>query len=175
VIVAGVSAGGTIAAWIAQNRPDVHRAVIVSPVFAIGRLPSFLDTPLMNLALRLPNVTTNEPADSLRPDRELGVSTRAIAQILRLSVAVRRQAEATPPRTHDIVFVLNGNDHTVKRPPVLALARRWTEEGARAFVYEFPRSLGLPHDIAEEAHPNANPAVVYPALRVFIDRGLAPP
>ena len=73
------------------------------------------------------------------------------------------------------MFVLNGNDHTVKRPPAIALARRWTEEGARAFVYEFPRSLGLPHDIAEEAHPNANPAVVYPALRVLIDRGLAPP
>lgn len=175
VIVAGVSAGGTIAAWVAQNRPDVHRVVIVSPVFAIGRLPSFLDAPLMNLALRLPNATRSDRPDPLRPDRELGVSTRAIAQILRLGAAVRGQAETMPPRTHDIVFVLNGDDHTVKRPPALALARRWTDEGARAVVYEFPRSLALPHDIAEEAHPNANPAVVYPALRALIDGEPAPP
>lgn len=175
VVVAGVSAGGTIAAWVAQNRPDVHRVVIVSPVFAIGRVPSFLDRPLMNLALRLPNVTRNEPADSSRPDRELGVSTRAIAQILRLGVAVREQAEVTPPRVHDIVFVLNGNDHTVKEPPALTFARRWTDEGARVFVYEFPRSLALPHDIAEEAHPNANPAIVYPALSAFILGEPVPP
>ena len=45
---------------------------------------------------------------------------------------------------------------------------------AHVVVYEFPRSLGLPHDIAEEAHPNADPAVVYPALIALI-HGDAPP
>lgn len=175
VIVAGVSAGGTIAAWIAQNRPDLRRAVIVAPVFEIGRVPSFLGAPLMNLALRIPNLTREDSPDSLRPDRELGVSTRAIAEVLRLGTAVRLAAQRQSPATHDIVFVMNANDHTVKTAPAVALAHRWRDAGASAVAYQFPKSLGLPHDIAEEAHPNANPAVVYPALEALIHGELPPP
>jgi len=173
VVVAGVSAGGTISAWVAQYRPDVRRAVIVAPVFAIGRVPSFLDEPLMNLALRIPNLTRSYAPDSLRPDRELGVSTRAVAQLLLLGNVIREEADRRPPSTRDIVFVVNANDHTVKTAPAVALARRWSRAGAHAVVYEFPRSLGLPHDIAEEAHPNADPSVVYPALQALI-RGEPP-
>ena len=168
VIVAGVSSGGTIGAWIAQYRRDVHRAVIVAPVLEIGRVPSFLAAPLMNLALRVPNVTVTEPPDRLRPDRELGVSSRAVAQLLRFGTAVQRAATQRPPLIRNIVFVMNANDHTVKTSPAVELARRWSQDGASVIVYQFPRSLGLPHDIAEEAHPNANPAVVYPALEALI-------
>lgn len=168
VVVFGVSAGGTVAAWVAQNRPDVRRAVIVAPLLEIGRVPSFLGAPLMNLALHIPNLTRNDSPDSLRPDRELGVSTRAIAQVLWLGVAVREASDSTPPRTHDIIFVMNANDHTVKTAPAVALARRWAMHGATAVVYQFPRSNGLPHDIAEEAHPNANPELVYPTLEALI-------
>ncbi|HEY4215787.1 MAG TPA: alpha/beta hydrolase [Gemmatimonadaceae bacterium] len=175
VIVAGVSAGGSLSAWAAQYRSDVRRAVIVSPVFAIGRVPSFLDASLMNLALRVPDLARSETPDSLRPDRELGVSTRAIAQILVLGTAIRFAAKTMAPRTNDIVFVVNGNDHTVKTPPTVALARQWTKDGGHVVVYEFPRSLGLPHDIAEEAHPNADPAVVYPALEAVIHGEQPPP
>src|SRR5205085_10378382 len=88
VIVAGVSAGGTVAAWVAQSRPDVQRAVIVAPLLEIGRVPSVLGSPLMNLALHIPNLTRSESPDSLRPDRELGVSTHAIALVLRLDVSI---------------------------------------------------------------------------------------
>ena len=168
VIVAGVSAGGTVAAWVAQNRPDVQRAVIVAPLLEIGRVPSFLGAPLMNLALHIPNLTRSESPDSLRPDRELGVSTHAIAQVLRLGVAVREASDSTAPRTRDILFVMNANDHTVKTSPAVTLARRWAMNGVTAIVYQFPRPLGLPHDIAEEAHPNADPGLVYPTLRALI-------
>lgn len=168
VVVAGVSAGGTVSAWVAQNRPDIRRAVIVAPLLEIGRVPSFLAAPLMNLALNIPNLTRNDSPDSLRPDRELGVSTHAVAQVLRLGVAVRDASESAAARTHDIIFVMNANDHTVKTSPAVALARRWAMNGATTFVYQFPRSLGLPHDIAEEAHPNADPGLVYPTLQAFI-------
>jgi esterase/lipase len=174
VVVAGVSAGGTIAAWAARYRPDVRRAVIVAPVFEIGRLPTFLGAPLKNLALRIPNLTRIQSPDSLRPDRELGVSTRAIAQLLRLGDAIRRTATDQPPLTRDIVFVVNANDHTVKTSPTVDLARTWSERGASTVVYEFPKALGLPHDIAEEAHPNAQPALVYPVLEALM-HGQSPP
>jgi esterase/lipase len=174
VIVAGVSAGGTLAAWVAQYRADVRRAVIVAPVFAIGRVPSLLDTPLMNLALRIPNLTRNTSPDSARPDRELGVSTRAIAQILRLGAAVLQMSKERRPLTPNIVFVVNANDHTVKTSAAIEVARNWSARGASPVAYQFPKSLGLPHDIAEEAHPNADTAAVYPALEALI-HGAAPP
>ena len=175
VIVAGVSAGGTIAAWLAQSRADIHRVVIVAPVLEIGRVPSFLAVPLMNFALRLPNVTRAEPPDRKRPDRELGVSSRAVAELLQFGTAVRRAATRVPPLTRNIVFVMNANDHTVKTLPAVELARCWSAHGASVVMYQFPLSLGLPHDIAEEARAHANPAVVYPALEALIHGELPPP
>ena len=168
VIVAGLSAGGTVAAWIAQARSDVHRVVIIAPLLAIGRVPQLLETPLMNLALRVHDVTRADSPDRLRPDRELGVSSRAIAQVLRLGTAVRRAAAHTSPRTRDIVFVTNANDHTVKTAPAVDLARVWSRSGAATAVYEFPRSLGLAHDVAEEAGPHAQSALVYSELQALI-------
>ena len=175
VVVAGVSAGGTIAAWMAQDRGDIHRAVIVAPVLEIGRVPSFLAAPLMNLALRLPNVTRIEPPDRRRPDRDLGVASRAVAELLRFGSVVRRAAIRRRPLTRDIVFVMNANDHTVKTSPALELARCWSAHGASVRMYEFPLSLGLPHDIIEEARAHANPAVVYPALGALIHGEPPPP
>lgn len=175
VIVAGVSAGGTIAAWIAQHRADVQRAVIVAPVFEIGRVPSFLARPLTNLALRIPNVTRNESPDTTRPDRELGISTRAVGQLLRLGEAIRQLAQHSAPLTQNIVFVMNASDHTVKTAPAVELARDWAAAHASVVVYQFPRTLNLPHDIAEAAHPNADTTLVYPALEALIDGRGTPP
>ena len=175
VIVAGVSAGGTIGAWIAQYRADIHRVVIIAPVLEIGRIPSFLASPLLNFALRLPNVTRAEPPDRNRPDRELGVSSRAVEELVRFGTAVRRAATRIPPLTRNIVFVMNANDHTVKTLPAVELARCWSAHGASVVMYQFPLSLGLPHDIAEEAREHANPAVVYPALEALIHGELPPP
>ena len=175
VIVAGVSAGGTIGAWIAQYRADVDRVVIIAPMLEIGRIPSFLAVPLMNFALRVPNVTRAEPPDRTRPDRDLGVSSRAVAELLRLGAAVRRAATRISPLTRHMVFVTNANDHTVKTLPAVELARCWSAHGATVVIYQFPLSLALPHDIAEEAREHANPAVVYPALEALIHGEIPPP
>ncbi|MEO6877208.1 MAG: hypothetical protein ABI205_01925, partial [Gemmatimonadaceae bacterium] len=85
------------------------------------------------------------------------------------------RARETPPLTRDIVFLVNANDHTVKTAPALELARRWSAGHASVTVYQFPRSLNLPHDIAEVAHPNADTALVYPALEALIDGRQPPP
>ena len=175
VIVAGVSAGGTIGAWIAQYRGDICRVVIIAPVLEIGRIPSFLAAPLLHFALRFPDVSRAEPPDRARPDRDLGVSSRAVAELLRFGRAVRRAATRTPPLTRHMVFVMNANDHTVKTLPVVELARCWSAHGAWVVIYQFPLSLALPHDIAEEAREHANPAVVYPALEALIHGELPPP
>ena len=70
---------------------------------------------------------------------------------------MRRAAKQSPPLTRHIVFVMNANDHTVKTSPAVELARRWNQDGVSVVVSQFPRSLGLPHDITEEAHPSSTP------------------
>src|SRR5439155_23784201 len=42
VIVAGLSLGALLAMWLAQHRADVGRAVAISPVFGLRRLPTGL-------------------------------------------------------------------------------------------------------------------------------------
>jgi esterase/lipase len=174
VVVAGLSAGGTVAAWIAQTRRDVQRVVIIAPLLAIARVPRLLEAPLMNLALRVPNVTQADSPDRSRPDRELGVSSRAIAQVMRLGTAVRRAAARSSPLVHEIVFVTNANDKTVKSAPMIDLAHVWSGAGSTVTVYEFPASLRLAHDVADEIGPHAQPALVNSELQALI-HGTAPP
>jgi esterase/lipase len=174
VVVAGLSAGGTVAAWIAQTRRDAQRVVIIAPLLAIARVPRLLEAPLMNLALRVPNVTQADSPDRSRPDRELGVSSRAIAQVMRLGTAVRRAAARSSPLVHEIVFVTNANDKTVKSAPMIDLAHVWSGAGSTVTVYEFPASLRLAHDVADEIGPHAQPALVNSELQALI-HGTAPP
>src|SRR5206468_6376689 len=42
VIVAGLSVGGTMAAWSAEYRPEVKRAVVIAPAFEAAHVPSVL-------------------------------------------------------------------------------------------------------------------------------------
>ncbi|MDQ6768517.1 MAG: hypothetical protein M3Z54_00825 [Gemmatimonadota bacterium] len=69
VVVLGLSLGGDMATWTAQFRPEVYRAVIVAPTLGLAHMSSIVATPMMNLTLRIPNYSKNDPADSLRPDR----------------------------------------------------------------------------------------------------------
>ena len=55
VTVAGLSINGTTAAWIAQNRADVDRVVLLAPFIAPFGLPQWAISPLSNLLVRLPN------------------------------------------------------------------------------------------------------------------------
>jgi hypothetical protein len=159
-------------AWIAQHRA-VRRAVVIAPVLELSRVPTVLAEPLMNLALRAPNITWNETPDVTEPDRELGVSTRAIAQLLRLGWAVRQAAKDHPPRTRDIAVLTNAHDRTVSSRRAIELARFWSRPGVSVDVYELPDSLKLRHDIIDPRQRWAKPAVVYPILEALV-RGEPP-
>jgi carboxylesterase len=167
VVVVGLSMGGTMAAWIAQHRSDVRRVILVAPLMGIARVPSVLEGTLANLAVRVPNVSTNEP-DTRQSDRELGWSSRTVGQILQLGMAVQRASVDTPPAIRDVAVLLNGNDHTISTRPVLELARRWRAHGATVHEYELSAALGLPHDVIDPRQPVRQPDVVYPAIAAMI-------
>ena len=170
IVVVGLSAGGTVAAWVAQHL-DVDRVVIVAPALELDAVPSALTDPLIALAVRVPDVTRNEKADTNERDREPGWTTRGIGQMLRLGVAVRDEARERRPAAREIVFLLNANDRTIKARPVLELAKQWSSRGTAVAIYEFPGSLHLAHDVIDPREQGADTAAVYPVLDALVGSG----
>lgn len=148
VVVVGLSMGGTIGAWIAQQR-EVSRVVLIAPAIEPGRIPSLLDRPLIGLADRLPSMARRSQPDSARPDREPGFNLRAIAEILELGRSILGEADREASLTRDIVLLVNASDRTVKQSAAEALARNWSRHGATVSVFELPDSLRLPHNIID--------------------------
>ena len=163
IVVVGLSMGGTMAAWIAQYRTGVRRVILIAPLMALARIPAVFDVPLANLAVRLPNVSAHG-SDDQQPDRELGWSSRAVGQILRLGMAVQRAAVDTAPAVRDIEILLNGHDHTISMQTVQKVAGRWKEHGATVHEYEISGRLGLPHDVIDPRQPVRRPDIVYPVI-----------
>jgi carboxylesterase len=167
VVVVGLSVGGTLAAWTAEHRAEVRRAVVIAPPFEVAHVPSMLERPLVNFGSHVPNLSHRATADTARPDRDPGFATHGLAQVLRLGLAVRRDAERFSPATAEVLFLVNANDHTVKTAPVIDLARVWNRRGTAVMVYEFPDSLGLPHNIVDPINRPARSGAVYPVLEAL--------
>jgi carboxylesterase len=174
VVVAGLSVGGTMAAWAAEHRPEVRRALVIAPPLEVTHIPSMFERALVNLDAHLPNVTRRAAADSGRPDRDPGFATHGIAQVLRLGMAVRRDADRDPPERAEVLFLVNAHDRTVKTAPVLDVARLWNSRAVPVRVYQFPDSLGLPHNVVDPIQRHGNAEAVYPTLEALV-HGEHPP
>ena len=174
LIVAGLSLGGTVAAWTGQYRPEVRRIVLIAPALAPSHVPRRLERAVVRVALRVPNVRRSEPRDSSEPDRLPGWATHAVAQTFILGDVVRSAAGSRSPQAHDVAFLLSANDRTISNSAAFELARRWTEHGVDVRAYEFSDSLRLPHDVVDPRHPGSDTTAVYPVLAALID-GQQPP
>lgn len=174
IVVVGLSAGGVVAASVAQSRAEVQRAVLIAPAVAAGVLPSDEGRPLVVLASKLPEITrTNAPTDSTRPDYVQGITTHGLAQVLRLGQMVREASADRAPAAKVMYFLLNEADHTVSEQAALELGQRWGARGAHVAVYQFPASLGLPHNVMEIDARGGNTALVFPVIEALA-RGLPP-
>lgn len=170
VMVIGLSAGGDVAIWIAQHRADVTRVVVIAPAISLARVPSPFDAPVMNLMMRVPNLTFHQAPDTLRPHAYFGVSTRAVGQTLRFGASVLRDVERGGPAVRDLALVLNGNDHTIDAAPVLRMAGLWRDrDGVRTALYRFDALLRLPHDVIDVTQRCGMPEVVYPVLVALLE------
>lgn len=148
VVIVGLSMGGTVAAWIAQQR-QVSRVILIAPAIEPGRIPSLVDRPLIGLADRLPSIIWRAQPDTARPDREVGFNLRAVAEILELGSSILAQAAREASRTRDIAVLVNASDRTVKESAAEGLARNWLQHGTTVLVFELPDSLRLPHNIID--------------------------
>lgn len=180
VVVLGISAGGTVAAWCAQNRREVACAVVVAPMFGLSSLGPRLNAAIMRATLFLPDFSIwKDPILRARfqgmPHAYLRQSSRATGQILRLAAAVARAAAAGPARAGGAALVTNANDTAVDNAMAGAVADAWARHGLAVVRHEFPKALGLGHEVIDPLEPGADPAVSYPVLLALVAGRPVPP
>jgi hypothetical protein len=112
----------------------------------------------------VPNYSKVEGPDTLRPDRELGWSSRGVGQMLRLGTAIRRAADDHAPGARDIRVLVNAHDHTVNRQAIDELVEHWSATGGHVSMFELADSLRLPHDIVDPDELTGNTRVTYPVI-----------
>ncbi len=175
ITVAGISAGGLVSAWVAQQRKDVDLAVLISPGLGLKAIPRFW-TPFMSWALRIlpnwyiwedPKLKENAP----RLYNYVRVPSKVVGQVLRLAQAVKSLARQKAPMAGSILVITNLNDPDIDDVAVDKVTALWRSRRTHDVQsFQFPAALGLGHDIIDVKDPQMNVGVVYPKLLELIDR-----
>jgi pimeloyl-ACP methyl ester carboxylesterase len=175
VYVGGLSAGGVLAAWIAEHRKEVSRVLLVAPALTLGRRAG---SPLQRLAIGLISFLPDVPTDLFSSDpyaREYaypGFSAKALGQLQKMSSATFVEALEKPPVVQDIILVTTESDHTVSNFATWQLIGLWYRKGLRKFVsVDFARDMRIPHDMIDPTEGSRITDVIYP---VCIDALNAP-
>ncbi|HVP14708.1 MAG TPA: alpha/beta fold hydrolase [Terriglobales bacterium] len=169
VVVVGLSVGGTMAAWAAQERADVRRAVVIAPLIGYAGARGWLTPALTRLGLTMPNTFVwwdSKARENLAGPRHVypRFASRAAVETLLLGAAVQSRAAEDPPAARSIVMVTVGGDHGADNAATARLVRAWSGHGGDVLTWEFPARLHLNHDIIDPEQVGGNPALVYPVL-----------
>jgi pimeloyl-ACP methyl ester carboxylesterase len=173
VYVAGLSAGGTLSAWIAQNRNDVTRAVLIAPALGLSRHEGTrLQKGLALLLPLLPDIRTDwfsvDP-DSLEHTYP-GFSSRALGQLLRMSVATFAGGFDRQPKVQDVSLVTSKSDEAVSDLLAWQLIGLWRSKGLMKFVaVDFPKEMKIEHDMIDPGQKNQQTQIVYPVIERLLN------
>jgi esterase/lipase len=175
VVVGGLSMGGTMTAWIAQQRPDVDTAIIIAAAFGYKVIPTPLTRIVTLTLLALPNLRQwwdSEKKDTLQ-DPWYGYPhryTRSLVQLLDLGHQILGLAKRDPPAAKKVWVVVNDHDEAVDNKMLQKLADTWHNSRAKNMsIYHFPNKLGLAHDCISIEHSKDNPRIVYPVLMKMVE------
>ncbi len=173
VTVAGLSLGGVLAAHLALTRADLDRAVIISPLFAAPDLPEAVSGMTGFIAKALPNRFVWW--DAKNREHLAGPSyayprfpTKGYGAMLTVGAAVRSAARRAKPRAREIRVLINAADPAVNNLATLRLVEHWRSTGENVALYEFPKELGLLHDIVSPEQTEQRIDLVYPVLMAWI-------
>jgi pimeloyl-ACP methyl ester carboxylesterase len=169
--VMGLSLGGTVAAWVAQERRDVDRVVVIAPGIGVSGLPYQATWAATNLLDHLPDLSIGDDA-KLKHEYQ-GWSTGGIADTFILGKYVRKRSEEAEPAASEISMMLNPNDDTISNSTAEDLAESWRDHGREVTLYWLPSRPKLEHDVIDPGQPWARPGFVYPRLLSLLE-GLTP-
>ncbi len=173
VTVMGLSLGGMLAAWAAEERPEVDRAIVIAPALAVGGVPGFVAAAFTNVFSRIPNLELPSGGDALPHAYPPAIATHPTAEMFRLGKHVEEVAGRNAPEAR-VTVVLNDNDKTVSNDRAVDLVAAWERAGTEVAVVRLPKGLGLPHDVVDVAQPKQRADDVYPVL-VALAEGRTPP
>ncbi|MDO8602828.1 MAG: alpha/beta fold hydrolase [Candidatus Omnitrophota bacterium] len=175
IAVVGFSMGANMAGWIAQNRSDVDKAVIIAPFWGWKGLPTGFFKPLINLSCILPNMFVwwdrkGKTALTGPTSSYYRFSTRGVAQIMRLGWSVMKEARSVAPKAQTIVVITSALDDTVNEKNLDRVVGEWQRHGGVKITrFQFDRSLDVFHDLIDPEQPYQKTAVVYPKLIELIE------
>ena len=175
VVVAGSSTGGTLTAWLAQQRADIALAAPIAPCLGIGFIPWRLTRAAAQLASLLPDVFMWwDPVRKMDNPYSVSYTYRgyylhALLANLRLGFNAERQAKRLRPAAGRIVVITNANDFSVNNRRTAELVKLWQKHAPDLVqTYEFDPGLHIPHDMISPTRIDACVEVVYPKLLEMI-------
>jgi carboxylesterase len=177
ITLAGLSGGGVMASWAAQQRSDLDLAVVIAPGLGYRFLPDFLTTPFSNLFRRLPNFYQWwDPINKLDIEPYYGYprfSSRALAELLRLGLVVHAEACREAPLAGAILVITNNADLSVANRRTDQVVDCWQQHGFHSVrTFKFDASLRLEHDLIDPSQTHQRIDIVYPQLlNLIMDMG----
>lgn len=171
VTVAGLSGGGTVAAWIAQKHMDVDTAVMIAPFLGIGFIPAILNRPLAQIADHIPNIwmwwdpqkkEENPFTQSYQYPR---YPLHALAEYLRLGFTAELDAAKKKPGVNRLIMITNENDESVNNSINAQFVELWQKhDGEFIGMRIFGKELGLPHDVITPTREDGDTSLTYPVI-----------
>jgi esterase/lipase len=155
--VAGLSLGGTLTGFLAQERENVERAVLIAPMLGLQRVPGPVHPVLAELAYVLPNFWVwwdSRLKDKIGPAHGYPrFSTHAYAALFKTARTVLKSARAAAPKAGSIAVITNAAEPGLDNRFTYQLVERWRRHGATVSTFEFPAMDRLPHDLIDPANP----------------------
>lgn len=170
VTVIGISGGGAVGAWIAQNRPNVSRVALISPFLGIKHVPTLLDPLVKNVLSRLPKFSINGAIEADREWLYRGISSNGVAVYMTLGQSVLHSAENHPPAVSDVLILTTEIDAFVDNRWAQRLAETWQGGGANVQTHEFAASQGVPHASVDPFTAASKRQLVYDLLLAWLER-----
>ena len=170
VIVAGLSINGATVAWMAQNRKDLYKAVLLAPFFAPFDLPNLALLPLERLLLRLPNMffwwDPQQRENLAGPVYAYPrFPTRVVGETMSLGRAVLEESRIFPPKCPQILTVTSASDVAANNIVTEQLVTNWRAHRPNGIeTFEFPADQEIPHDFIDPNQPNQRIDKVYPKI-----------
>jgi esterase/lipase len=154
LVVGGISGGAAVAAWMAQNRAEVDRAVLLAPFFGIFSVPPAINPLLANAFTRLPKIVLDNPLEPKRDWVYRGQTTRGVAAFLALGQEVLRGAQAGRFPAGELIVLTTAVDDNANNDSTSALLDLWRSSGTQITEFNFEESLDIPHNSVD---PSADP------------------
>jgi carboxylesterase len=169
VVVGGLSMGGVMTGWLAQQRADIELALLMAPTFGVMAVPARLTRLVMSwLLLRSNYFLWWDPVlkGAVVPPLYAypRFASRGLAAFLRLVFAVQSLARKRKPAARRIRVLTNANDKSVSPERIGQIVRLWQAKGADVQTHQFGADLKLGHDFIDPTQRDQHTDLSYPVI-----------